>query len=78
MQRGVIVAYGQSRTKTSTYVMNLSAAYTWTGEVSAEAAKLILEGQLRRPGFQSVATAFDHRQLIRTFNALGYCSALPR
>ena len=78
VQRGVIVAYGQSRTKTSTYVMNLSAAYTWTGEVSAEAAKLILEGQLRRPGFQSVATAFDHRQLIRTFNALGYCSALPR
>ena len=77
VQRGVIVAYGQSRTKTSTYVMNLSAAYTWTGEIGAEAARLILEGQLKKPGFQSVATAFDHRQLIRTFNALGFCSALP-
>lgn len=77
VQRGVIVAYGQSRTKTSSYVMNLSAAYTWTGEITAEAAKLILEGQLRKPGFQSAATAFDHRQLIRTFNALGFCSALP-
>ena len=40
------------------YVMNLSAAYTWTGEISAEAARLILDGQLRKPGFQSVATAF--------------------
>ena len=77
VQRGVIVVYGQSRTRTTSYVMNLSAAYTWTGEVSAEAARLILDGQLNRPGFQSVATAFCHRQLIRTFNALGYCSALP-
>ncbi len=77
VQRGVIVVYGQSRTKTTSYVMNLSAAYTWTGEISAEAARLLLDGQLRKPGFQSVATAFDHRQLIRTFNALGYCSALP-
>jgi short subunit dehydrogenase-like uncharacterized protein len=77
VQRGVIVVYGQSRTRTTSYVMNLSAAYTWTGEVSAEAARLILAGQLRKPGFQSVATAFGHRQLIRTFNALGFCSALP-
>jgi hypothetical protein len=77
VQRGVIVVHGQSRTKTVSYVMNLSAAYTWTGEISAEAARLILDGQLRKPGFQSVATAFSHRELIRTFNALGYCSALP-
>ncbi len=77
VQRGVIVVYGQGRTKTATYVMNLSAAYTWTGEISAESAKLILQGQLRKPGFQSAATAFSHRQLIRTFNALGFCSALP-
>jgi len=77
VQRGVIVVYGQSRTKTTSYVMNLSAAYTWTGEVCAEATRLILEGRLDKPGFQSVATAFSHRELIRTFNALGYCSALP-
>ena len=76
VQRGVIVVYGQSRTKTTSYVMNLSAAYTWTGEVCAEATRLILEGRLDKPGFQSVATAFSHRELIRTFNALGYCSAL--
>lgn len=77
VQRGVIVVYGQSRTKTTSYVMNLSAAYTWTGEIQAESALLLLTGQLKKPGFQSVATAFDHRQLIRTFNALGFCSALP-
>jgi hypothetical protein len=77
VQRGVIVVYGQSRTKTTSYVMNLSAAYTWTGEIQAESALLLLTGQLKKAGFQSVATAFDHRQLIRTFNALGFCSALP-
>jgi hypothetical protein len=77
VQRGVIVVHGQSRTRTVSYVMNLSAAYTWTGEISAEAARLLLAGQLRKPGFQSIATAFDHRQLVRTFNALGFCSALP-
>jgi hypothetical protein len=77
VQRGVIVVYGQGRTKTCRYVMNLSAAYTWTGELCAESARMILEGRLRRPGFQSAATAFGHRALIRTFNMLGYCSALP-
>lgn len=77
VQRGVIVVYGQGRTKTCRYVMNLSAAYSWTGELCAEATRLIMQGRLRRPGFQSAATAFDHRRLIRTFNMLGYCSALP-
>ena len=77
VQRGVIVVHGQSRTRTTSYVMNLSAAYTWTGEISAESAKLILDGELKRPGFQSAARAFGHRRLIRTFNALGFCSALP-
>jgi hypothetical protein len=77
VQRGAIVVYGQGRTKTCRYVMNLSAAYSWTGELCAESAQQIMAGQLRRPGFQSAATAFDHRRLIRTFNLLGYCSALP-
>jgi Family of unknown function (DUF5938)/Saccharopine dehydrogenase NADP binding domain len=77
VQRSVVVASGQGRTVTNQYVMNLSAPYTWTGEISAEAAKLILEGKLLKPGFQSVAKAFDYRQLIQTFNELGYTSALP-
>ena len=77
VQRSVIVVSGQGRLKTTTYAMNLSAPYMFTGEISAECAKLILDGELKRAGFQSVATGFDYRQLIRTFNALGYCSALP-
>jgi hypothetical protein len=77
VQRGVIVVYGQGRTKTARYVMNLSAAYTWTGEICAESAQRILEGRLERPGFQSAAMAFGHRALIRTFNMGGFCSALP-
>jgi hypothetical protein len=77
VQRSVIVVHGQGRLKTTRYAMNLSAPYMWTGEIQAECAHLLLTGQLIKPGFQSVATGFDHRQLIRTFNALGYCSALP-
>lgn len=77
VQRGVIVVHGQGRTKTTSYVMNLSAAYTWTGEICAESAQRLLAGELRQAGFQSMATAFNHRELIRTFHALGYCSALP-
>ncbi|MCK4509807.1 MAG: saccharopine dehydrogenase NADP-binding domain-containing protein [Desulfuromonadales bacterium] len=77
VQRGCIIVYGQGRTKTSSYVMNLSAAYTWTGEICAESAQRILNGQLKEVGFQSAAKAFGHRELIRTFNELGFCSALP-
>lgn len=77
VQRGVIVVHGQGRRVTTSYVMNLSAAYTWTGELCAEGAQRILNGQLKRTGFQSVAQAFGHRELISTFHELGYCSALP-
>lgn len=77
VQRSVIVVSGQGRLKTTTFALNVSAPYMWTGEIQAECAKLLLTGQLKKSGFQSAATAFNHRQLIRTFNALGYCSALP-
>ena len=77
MQRGVIVVYGQGRRVTTKYVMNLSAAYTWTGEICADGAQRILNGQLKKVGFQSAAQAFGHRELITTFHELGFCSALP-
>lgn len=77
VQRGVIVVYGQGRRVTTRYVMNLSAAYTWTGEICADGAQRILNGQLQKVGFQSAAQAFGHRELITTFHELGFCSALP-
>ncbi len=78
VQRSVIVASGQGQQVTNQYVMNLSAPYTWTGEISAEVAKLLLQGgKLLKPGFQSAATAFDYRELITTFHELGFTSALP-
>ncbi|PRA72997.1 saccharopine dehydrogenase [Pseudomonas sp. MYb187] len=77
VQRGVIVCLGQGRQVTTSYVMNLSAAYTWTGEICAEAAQRLLDGQLKNNGFQSSAKAFGHRELIQRFHELGYCSALP-
>jgi hypothetical protein len=77
VQRGVIVVHGQGRRVTTSYVMNLSAAYTWTGEICAEGAQRIMKGQLKKVGFQSAAKAFGHRELITTFHQLGFCSALP-
>lgn len=77
VQRSVIMASGQGRRVTNQYVFNVSAPYTWTGEISAESAKLLLAGKLLKPGFQSPATAFNHRELIQTFHDLGFCSALP-
>ena len=77
VQRSVIIASGQGQQVTNQYVMNLSAPYTWTGEISAEVAKLLLEGKLLKAGFQSAATAFDYRQLLTTFHELGFTSALP-
>jgi hypothetical protein len=74
VQRSVIVCHGQGQQVTKTLVMNLSAPYTWTGEISAEAAERLLNGQLKKPGFQSAPVAFGHRELLEKFHAMGYCS----
>jgi hypothetical protein len=74
VQRSVIVCHGQGQQATKTLVMNLSAPYTWTGEISAEAAERLLNGQLKKPGFQSAPVAFGHRELLEKFHAMGYCS----
>ncbi|WP_394562097.1 saccharopine dehydrogenase family protein [Aquipseudomonas alcaligenes] len=77
VQRGVIVVHGQGRQVTTSYVMNLSAAYTWTGDICAEGAERLLAGKLKAVGFQSPAKAFGHRELITRFHERGFCSALP-
>jgi short subunit dehydrogenase-like uncharacterized protein len=74
VQRSVIVCNGQGRQITAQFVMNLSAPYTWTGEICAEAAQRLLNGQLKRPGFQSAAQAFGHRELLEAFHKGGFCN----
>jgi hypothetical protein len=74
VQRSVIVCHGQGRQVTKTFVMNLSAPYTWTGDICAEGAERLLNGQLKKPGYQSAAQAFGHRELLETFHKLGYCN----
>ena len=74
VQRSVIVCSGQGRQVTTQFVMNLSAPYTWTGDICAEAAERLLNGQLKQAGFQSAAVAFGHRELLETFHARGYCN----
>jgi hypothetical protein len=74
VQRSLVVCHGRGRQISTTFVLNLSAPYTWTGEICAEAASLLLQGELLKPGFQSAATAFGHRRLLETFNELGFCN----
>lgn len=74
VQRSVIVCRGQGQQVTTEFVMNMSAPYTWTGEVSAEATERLLNGQLKKAGYQSAAVAFGHRELLEAFHKLGYCN----
>jgi hypothetical protein len=74
VQRGVIVCNGQGRQVTTQFVMNVSAPYTWTGEICAEAAERLINGQLKNHGFQSAAKAFGHRELLSKFHQSGYCN----
>jgi hypothetical protein len=74
VQRSVIVCNGQGRQVTAQCIFNLSAPYSWTGDLCAEATQRLLNGQLLKSGFQSAAQAFGHRQLISEFHRRGYCS----
>ena len=74
VQRSVIVCNGQGRQVTRQFLFNLSAPYSWTGDLCAEAAQRLLNGQLKKVGFQSAAQAFGHRELIAEFHKRGYCS----
>lgn len=74
VQRSVIVCHGQGRQVTTSLSLNVSAPYTWTGDICAEAAERLLNGQLKKVGFQSAAQAFGHRELIAKFHELGFCS----
>ncbi len=74
VQRSVVVCHGQGRQVTKTFVMNLSAPYSWTGDICAEAAQRLLNGQLKKAGYQSAAQAFGHRELLETFHARGFCN----
>ncbi len=74
VQRSVIVCNGQGRRVNTRFVMNLSAPYTWTGEVCAEAAQRLMKGQLKKAGFQSAAQAFGHRELLEAFHSREFCN----
>lgn len=73
-QRSVIICHGQGRTVSTTFRLNVSAPYTWTGEICAEGAQRLLNNQLKQPGFQSAAKAFGHRELLQVFNELQHCN----
>ncbi len=74
VQRSMVVCYGRGRNVGTEFVLHLAAPYSWTGDLCAEAAERILNGQLKRTGFQSAATAFGHRELLKVWFDAGICS----
>lgn len=74
VQRSMISCNARGRGGARSFVLHLAAPYTWTGEICAESAARLLAGKLIRPGFQSVARAFDHRELLKVWHAQGLCS----
>ena len=74
VQRSVIVCHGQGRQVTRTFCLSMSAPYSWTGDLCAEAAQRLLRGQHQAVGFQSPARAFGHRELLAEFHRRGYCN----
>ena len=74
VQRSVVICKGQGRNITKEFILNVSAPYTWTGEICAEASVRLLNNECKNMGFQSAAVAFGHRELIETFHALGFCN----
>ena len=74
VQRSVIVCHGQGRQVTKTLLLNVSAPYTWTGDICAEGAERLLNGQLKKAGYQSAAQAFGHRELLEVFHKRGFCN----
>jgi NAD(P)-dependent dehydrogenase (short-subunit alcohol dehydrogenase family) len=71
IHRSTIVCHGRGRRAASQYVLHLAVPYSWTGEICAEAAQRILEGKLKRSGFQSAARAFGHRELLKVWYDAG-------
>jgi NAD(P)-dependent dehydrogenase (short-subunit alcohol dehydrogenase family) len=70
-------AWDTLATVTVPYRAGTLRAFPWGGEISAESAKLLLAGKLLKPGFQSPATTFNHRELIHIFCDSGFTSAPP-
>ena len=74
--RTVIVCHGQGQQVTRSFSLSLSAPYTFTGEICAEAAERILNGKLLKTGFQSGAQAFDYREMLQVFSDMGYTNPI--
>jgi len=70
--RSVIVCHGQGQQNLKSYSLSCAAPYTFTGEICAEGAKMILEGKLKNVGFQSAAKAFGHRELLTFLHENGH------
>ncbi|GAB3101449.1 saccharopine dehydrogenase [Aestuariicella hydrocarbonica] len=73
--RSMVVCYGQGPQGNTTFCLSLTTPYCFTGEICAEAAERILNGQLKKSGFQSAAVAFGHRELLEVFHELGYSNS---
>lgn len=72
--KSVVVCHARGRQVATSFVLHIAAPYAWSGEICAESAQRLLEGKLRESGFQNVARAFGHRELLKVWHDAGICS----
>ncbi len=72
--KSVVVCHARGRQSASTFVLHIAGPYAWSGEICAESAQRLLEGKLKKSGFQNVARAFGHRELLKVWHDAGICS----
>ena len=72
--KSVVVCHARGRQIATSFVLHIAAPYAWSGEICAESAQRLLEGKLRVSGFQNVARAFGHRELLKVWHDAGICS----
>ena len=72
--KSVVVCHARGRQTATSFVLHIAAPYAWSGEICAESAQRLLEGKLKKSGFQNVAQAFGHRELLKVWHDAGLCS----
>lgn len=72
--KSVVVCTARGRNKSTQFVLHIAAPYAWSGEICAEGAQRLLEGKLKKSGFQNIAQAFGHRELLKVWHDEGICN----
>jgi hypothetical protein len=72
--RSVISCIGRGNMTGVSVILRGNSPYLQTGQLNAEACRRIMDGRLKKAGFQSAAQAFGARELMSALAERGYHS----